>query len=212
MRALSRDGYDVLLASNAATLWQWVANGEGDIVISDVMMPDENGLDMLIRIKKIRPDLPVIIMSAQNTLMTAVKATENGAYEYLPKPFDLEELKTVIKKGLSTNKTSPTADIYEIQDEMSLIGRSPAMQNVYRVMARLMSNDLTVMISGETGTGKELVAKALHDFGMRRNSAFVAINMAAIPKELIESELFEIRIIFINVRLANFQFLGKYCH
>ena len=190
LRALSRDGYDVLLASNAATLWQWVANGEGDIVISDVMMPDENGLDMLIRIKKIRPDLPVIIMSAQNTLMTAVKAAENGAYEYLPKPFDFEELKTVIKKGLSTKKTSPTADIYEIQDEMSLIGRSPAMQNVYRVMARLMSNNLTVMISGETGTGKELVAKALHDFGMRRNSAFVAINMAAIPKELIESELF----------------------
>ena len=98
LRALSRDGYNVLLASNAATLWQWVANGEGDIVISDVMMPDENGLDMLIRIKKIRPDLPVIIMSAQNTLMTAVKATENGAYEYLPKPFDLEELKTSHQK------------------------------------------------------------------------------------------------------------------
>jgi len=189
-RALSSDGYDVLLASNAATLWQWVSNGEGDIVISDVMMPDENGLDMLIRIKKIRPDLPVIIMSAQNTLMTAVKAAENGAYEYLPKPFDLEELKMVIKKGLSSKKMSAVTHIYDINEEVPLIGRSPAMQNVYRVMARLMNNDLTVMISGETGTGKELVAKALHDFGMRRNSAFVAINMAAIPKELIESELF----------------------
>ncbi|MBT5074478.1 MAG: nitrogen regulation protein NR(I) [Kordiimonadaceae bacterium] len=189
-RALGRAGYDVRLASNAATLWRWVANGEGDIVISDVMMPDENGLDMLIRIKKIRPELPVIIMSAQNTLMTAVKAAERGAYEYLPKPFDLDELMMVIEKGLSPkHKASISTDIQD-EEEMPLIGRSPAMQDVYRVMARLMNTDLTVMITGETGTGKELVAKALHDFGKRRNAPFVAINMAAIPKELIESELF----------------------
>lgn len=189
-RALGRAGYDVRLASNAATLWRWVANGEGDIVISDVIMPDENGLDMLVRIKKLRPDLPVIIMSAQNTLMTAVKAAERGAYEYLPKPFDLDELMVVIKKGLSPkHKSAISGDIHG-EEEMPLIGRSPAMQDVYRVMARLMNNDLTVMISGETGTGKELVAKALHDFGKRRNAPFVAINMAAIPKELIESELF----------------------
>mgnify|MGYP000468775205 CR=1 FL=1 len=189
-RALSREGYDVRLASNAATLWRWVSNGEGDLVISDVMMPDENGLDMLIRIKKIRPDLPVIIMSAQNTLMTAVKAAERGAYEYLPKPFDLEELKLVIKKGLSPKSKSASSLNPDDEEEMPLIGRSPAMQDVYRIMARLMNTDLTVMITGETGTGKELVAKALHDFGKRRNAQFVAINMAAIPKELIESELF----------------------
>ncbi len=189
-RALGREGYDVRLASNATTLWQWVSNGEGDLVISDVMMPDENGLDMLIRIKKIRPDLPVIVMSAQNTLMTAVKAAERGAYEYLPKPFDLDELKTVIQKGLTPKaKAGPQSDL-DGDDEMPLIGRSPAMQDVYRVMARLMNNDLTVMITGETGTGKELVAKALHDFGKRKNAPFVAINMAAIPRELIESELF----------------------
>jgi|TARA_R110002096_G_scaffold436056_1_gene666473 two-component system, NtrC family, nitrogen regulation response regulator GlnG len=189
-RALTREGYDVRLASNAATLWRWVSNGEGDLVISDVMMPDENGLDMLIRIKKIRPDLPVIIMSAQNTLMTAVKATERGAYEYLPKPFDLEELKVAVKKGLSPKSKSTAGAGQDDEDEMPLIGRSPAMQDVYRVMARLMNTDLTVMITGETGTGKELVAKALHDFGRRRNASFVAINMAAIPKELVESELF----------------------
>ncbi len=189
-RALAREGYDVRLASNASTLWRWVANGEGDLVISDVMMPDENGLDMLIRIKKIRPELPVIVMSAQNTLMTAVKAADRGAYEYLPKPFDLDELKVVVKKGLSPkNKLGVLAEV-ENEEEMPLIGRSPAMQDVYRVMARLMNTDLTVMITGETGTGKELVAKALHDFGKRRNAPFVAINMAAIPKELIESELF----------------------
>ncbi|MDA0708065.1 MAG: nitrogen regulation protein NR(I) [Proteobacteria bacterium] len=188
-RALSREGYDVRLTSNASTLWRWVANGEGDLVITDVMMPDENGLDMLIRIKKLRPNLPVIVMSAQNTLMTAVKAAERGAYEYLPKPFDLDELKLVIKKGLSP-KSKKIKKSEPVEEEMPLIGRSAAMQDVYRVMARLMNTDLTVMITGETGTGKELVARALHDFGKRRNAPFIAINMAAIPKELIESELF----------------------
>lgn len=189
-RALGREGYDVRLSSNAATLWRWVSNGEGDIVISDVMMPDDNGLDMLVRIKKIRPELPVIIMSAQNTLMTAVKAAESGAYEYLPKPFDLEELFLAIKNGLSPKNKLDKAVSIKNEEDIPLIGRSPAMQNVYRIMARLMNTDLTVMITGETGTGKELVAKALHDFGQRRNAPFVAINMAAIPKELIESELF----------------------
>ena len=188
-RALGREGYDVRLSSNAATLWRWVSNGEGDIVISDVMMPDDNGLDMLVRIKKIRPELPVIIMSAQNTLMTAVKAAESGAYEYLPKPFDLEELFLAIKNGLSPKNKLDKAVSIKNEEDIPLIGRSPAMQNVYRIMARLMNTDLTVMITGETGTGKELVAKALHDFGQRRNAPFVAINMAAIPKELIESEL-----------------------
>lgn len=189
-RALGREGYDVRLSSNASTLWKWVSNGEGDLVISDVMMPDDNGLDMLVRIKKIRPDLPVIIMSAQNTLMTAVKAAESGAYEYLPKPFDLEELMMAVKKGLSPKNKQDRLALINDEDEIPLIGRSPAMQDVYRVMARLMNNDLTVMITGETGTGKELVAKALHDFGARRNAPFVAVNMAAIPKDLIESELF----------------------
>lgn len=189
-RALGREGYDVRLSSNAATLWRWVSNGVGDIVISDVIMPDDNGLDMLVRIKKIRPDLPVIIMSAQNTLMTAVKAAESGAYEYLPKPFDLEELLLAIKNGLSPKNKLEKSPFVENEEEIPLIGRSPAMQNVYRIMARLMNTDLTVMITGETGTGKELVAKALHDFGPRRKAPFVAINMAAIPKELIESELF----------------------
>lgn len=188
-RALANEGYDVRLASNGATLWRWVSSGQGDLVICDVMMPDENGLDLMVRIKKTRPDLPVVIMSAQNTLMTAVKAAERGAYEYLPKPFDLDELKTIIKKGLN-RKSAPAVKRDKIEEEMPLIGRSLAMQDVYRVMARLMNVDLTVMISGETGTGKELVARALHDFGKRKHAPFVAINMAAIPKDLIESELF----------------------
>ncbi|MEZ0170820.1 nitrogen regulation protein NR(I) [Microvirga sp. TS319] len=189
-QALSRAGYEVRSTSNAATLWRWVAQGEGDIIITDVMMPDENAFDLLPRIKKLRPDLPIIVMSAQNTFMTAIKASERGAYEYLPKPFDLKELIAVVGRALSRPRTPvPTATPVENED-IPLVGRSHAMQEIYRALARLMPTDLTVMITGESGTGKELVAKALHDYGKRRQGPFVAVNMAAIPRELIESELF----------------------
>jgi two-component system nitrogen regulation response regulator GlnG len=169
-----------------------VEDGEGDLVITDVVMPDGNGLDLIPRIKRVRPDLRIIVMSAQNTLLTAVKATERGAFEYLPKPFDLKELVAVVQRALSTPR-SPVSAIGADgvgEGELPLIGRSQAMQDIYRVMARLMSTDLTVMITGESGTGKELVARALHNYGKRRNGPFVALNMAAIPRELIESELF----------------------
>ena len=190
-QALIRLGHDVRMTGNAATLWRWVANGEGDLVITDVIMPDENGLDLIPRIKKIRPDLRIIVMSAQNTLLTAVKATERGAFEYLPKPFDLRELVNVVERALTQppqELAAATED--DLEDQLPLIGRSPAMQDIYRVIARLMGTDLTVMIMGESGTGKELVARALHNYGKRRSGPFVAINMAAIPRELIESELF----------------------
>jgi two-component system, NtrC family, nitrogen regulation response regulator GlnG len=191
-QALARLGYDVRTTGNAATLWRWVADGEGDLVITDVVMPDENGLDLIPRIKRIRPELRIIVMSAQNTLMTAVKATERGAFEYLPKPFDLRELVNVVQRALSAPVAASLngAEEGEAEEQLPLIGRSPAMQDIYRVLARLMGTDLTVMIAGESGTGKELVARALHDFGKRRTGPFVAINMAAIPRELIESELF----------------------
>ncbi len=154
-KAFERDGYQVKLTENAATLWRWVSNGEGDLVITDVVMPDENGLDLLPKIKKIRPDMPVIVMSAQNTLMTALKATERGAYEYLPKPFDLNELKSVVTKALAAKQSKPeTEEIKDDNEELPLIGRSPAMQNVYRVMARIMTTDLTATITGESGPGK----------------------------------------------------------
>jgi two-component system nitrogen regulation response regulator GlnG len=192
--ALGRLGHDVRTTSTAANLWSWVADGEGDLVITDVVMPDENGLDMVPRIRKLRPDLRIIVMSAQNTLLTAVRATERGAFEYLPKPFDLKELIEVVQRALTSPKETAPAAAGELpQDEeekLPLIGRSPAMQEIYRVLARLMGTDLTVMITGESGTGKELVARALHDYGKRSYGPFVAINMAAIPRELIESELF----------------------
>ena len=191
-QALVRLGHDVRTTGNASTLWRWVADGQGDLVITDVVMPDENGLDLIPRIKKIRPDLRVIVMSAQNTLMTAVKAAERGAFEYLPKPFDLKELINVVDRALTAPLAvvAPQPANSDTDDQLPLIGRSPAMQEIYRVLARLMGTDLTVMITGESGTGKELVARALHDYGKRRNGPFVAINMAAIPRELIESELF----------------------
>ncbi len=191
-QALVRAGYAPRVTGNAATLWRWVSDGDGDVIITDVVMPDENAFDLIPRIKRLRPDLPIIVMSAQNTLMTALSAAEKGAYEYLPKPFDLNELISVVGRALAEPtrlaKPRPAAD--PDTEEMPLIGRSAAMQDIYRVLARLTQTDLTVMINGESGTGKELVAKVLHNFGKRRHGPFVAVNMAAIPRELIESELF----------------------
>ena len=186
--ALGRLGHTVRTTGNAATLWRWIADGEGDVVITDVVMPDANGLDLIPRIRKLRPELRVIAMSAQNTLLTAVKAAERGAFEYLPKPFDLRELIDAVQRAL--HAPAAAAEPQEPDDQLPLIGRSPAMQEIYRLLARLMGTDLTVMITGESGTGKELVARALHDYGKRRHGPFVAINMAAIPRELVESELF----------------------
>ena len=185
-QALSRAGYEVRSTGNAATLWRWISQGDGDLVITDVVMPDENAFDLIPRIRKARPDLPIIVMSAQNTFMTAIRASERGAYEYLPKPFDLKELIAIVGRALSEpkEKRAAAAAKNEDFDSIPLVGRSPAMQEIYRVLARLMQTDLTVMISGESGTGKELVARALHDYGKRRTGTFVAINMAAIPRDL----------------------------
>ena len=189
-QALARAGYAPRATGNAATLWRWISQGEGDLVITDVLMPDESAFDLIPRVKKLRPDLPIIVMSAQNTFMTAITAAERGAYEYLPKPFDLNELVAVVGRALAEPRKKSQRLSAETNDGLPLIGRCPAMQDIYRVLARLTQTDLTVMITGESGTGKELVARALHEYGKRRNGPFVAINMAAIPRELIESELF----------------------
>jgi two-component system nitrogen regulation response regulator GlnG len=190
-QALGRAGYEVRTTGTAAGLWRWVAAGDGNLVITDVILPDENGFDLIPRIKRLRPDLPIVVMSAQNTILTAITAAERGAFDYLPKPFDLKELTAVVQRALA----SPQAKREKVPEEegtegLPLIGRSVAMQEIYRVIARLTQTDLTVMIMGESGTGKELVARALHDYGKRRHGTFVAVNMAAIPKELVESELF----------------------
>src|SRR5580692_4977765 len=138
-QALSRAGYEVRSTGNAATLWRWVSQGEGDLVITDVVMPDENAFDFLPRIKKLRPELPIIVMSAQNTFMTAIRASERGAYEYLPKPFDLKELTLIVGRALSEPKDRQPAAGSKA-DELAasgLVGSSSAMQEIYRLLARL---------------------------------------------------------------------------
>jgi two-component system nitrogen regulation response regulator GlnG len=192
-RALSREGHAVRATAHAASLWRWIEDGLGDVAILDVILPDENALDLLPRIRQRRPELPIIVMSAQNTLLTAVRATERGAFDYLAKPFDLNNLLTTVKRALALPRTRPAEPeppLASLDDQLPIIGRSPPMQEIYRIIARLMGTDLTVMINGESGTGKELVARAIHDYGKRHGGPFIAVNMAAIPRELIESELF----------------------
>ncbi len=192
-QAFTRLGYQVRATGNATTLLKWVIDGEGDIVITDVVMPDENVFDVLPRIRKHRPKLPVIVMSAQNTLVTAVNAAEIGAFDYIPKPFDLDDMTAAVKRALArpADTDAAKAQARAVRDErLPLIGRSPPMQDVYRTIARLVGADLTVLILGESGTGKELVARALHDLGRRREGRFVVINLAATPRERVETELF----------------------
>jgi two-component system nitrogen regulation response regulator GlnG len=189
-QALSRSGYVVRSTGTAAGLWRWVNEGQGDVVVTDVVLPDENAFDVIPRIKKLRPSLPIIVMSAKNTIMTAITAAERGAYDYLPKPFDLNTLVSLVSRAAQQTDFRPVAPAQPPTENLPIIGRSPVMQEIYRMIARLTQTDLTVMIEGESGTGKELVAHAIHDYGKRRRGPFVAINMAAIPRELIESELF----------------------
>jgi two-component system nitrogen regulation response regulator GlnG len=191
-QALRREGHQVTTAATLAEMEVHLATALPDVLITDVVLPDGNGLDRLERLTAEHPGLPVIVLSAQNTLTTAVRSTEAGAYDYLPKPFDLDVLARAVRGALGRGgDTGAKGDpIGEEDRALPLIGRSPAMQDVYRIIARVVSNDLTVLISGESGTGKELVARAIHDLGPRRKAPFVAINMAAIPRELIEAELF----------------------
>ncbi len=193
--ALTRHGYTVKAAADGDTLWRWAGQGEGDVVITDVAMPDMDGLDLLDRLRRSRPTLPVIVMSARSTLTTAVQATQGGAFDYLPKPFDLDDLVRLIERALVAGEAAGNGQSVAVAGDDSaepvrLIGRSPAMQALFRTIARLAGTDLTALIIGESGTGKELVARALHQFSTRRGRRFVAVNMAAIPRELVESELF----------------------
>ena len=192
-QAFTRLGYQVRATGNATTLLKWVSDGDGDLVITDVVMPDENVFDVLPRIRKERPRLPVIVMSAQNTLLTAVNAAEVGAFDYVSKPFDLDDMTAAASRALArpADSEASKAQARAVRDErLPLIGRSAPMQEVYRTIARLVGADLTVLILGESGTGKELVARALHDMGRRKDGRFVVINLAAVPRERVEAELF----------------------
>ncbi|MDJ1017859.1 MAG: response regulator [Paracoccaceae bacterium] len=175
-QALTRAGCKVHATSSLLTLMRWVEEGKGDLVISDVIMPDGNGLDQLPKIAERRPGLPVIVISAQNTIMTAIQATEADAYDYLPKPFDLPDLMKRASRALDVKRRTP-APRKEAEDEtgddLPLVGRTAAMQELYRLIARVMNADLPVLITGESGTGKSLIARAIHDLSDRRTLPFV---------------------------------------
>ncbi|MBC6438731.1 MAG: response regulator [Rhodobacteraceae bacterium] len=177
-QALTRAGCKVHATSSLITLMRWVAEGKGDMVISDVVMPDGNGLDTLPRITGQRPGLPVIIISAQNTIRTAIQATEAEAYDYLPKPFDLPELMKRTALALDQKRRMPAAlpagsALAGEQDDLPLVGRTASMQALYRLVARVMNTDLPILITGESGTGKSLIARAIHDYSDRRRLPFV---------------------------------------
>ncbi len=191
-QALARQGYTVQSSGTAAGLWKLIESGRGDVLISDIALPDGDALDLLPRIQQHRPDMPVIVMSARSTLLTAVKAQQTGVFEYLPKPFELRSLVEATERAVgSIGQSRPTAQAQPgVEEGGPLVGRARPMQDIFKAMARVVGTDLTVLITGESGTGKELVARALHDLGSRRAGPFVPINMAAIPRNLVESELF----------------------
>ena len=181
-QALTRAGCKVHATSSLMTLMRWVEEGKGDLVISDVMMPDGNGLEALPRISKLRPGLPVIVISAQNTIMTAIQAAEAEAYDYLPKPFDLPDLMKRSARALDVKRRAAPratpAPLIDAGEDLPLVGRTAAMQALYRLVARVMNTDLAVLVTGESGTGKSLIARAIHDFSDRRGQPFVEIGRA----------------------------------
>jgi two-component system, NtrC family, nitrogen regulation response regulator GlnG len=174
-QALTRAGCKVHATSSLVTLMRWVEEGKGDLVISDVMMPDGNGLEQLPRISELRPGLPVIVISAQNTIMTAIQATEADAYDYLPKPFDLPDLMKRASRALDVKRRAPQPrhSATDQPDDLPLVGRTSVMQALYRLIARVMNAELPVLITGESGTGKSLIARAIHDLSDRRTLPFV---------------------------------------
>ncbi len=189
--ALAAENIDTQICDTVSGRDAALATGKYDLMLTDVVLKDSDGMATLKEAMARTPDMPVIIMSAQNTLETAVRASEIEAFEYFPKPFDLNDLVLAVKQGIDRRRSTPM-EVGESLAEANLpmIGRSAAMQDVYRMVARLLRNDLSVLISGESGTGKELVAEAIHSLGHRKTGPFVAVNMAAIPAELIEAELF----------------------
>ncbi|MDA9088114.1 response regulator [Amylibacter sp.] len=190
-QALTRAGCKVRATGSIETLWRWIDEGNGDVVISDVNFPDGDGLEMLPAIKRKRNDLPVIIISAQNTVITAIKASELGAYDYLPKPFDLKKLLSKVNKAL-LNQGAGKSVIPQggnVEPELPLIGSSPLMQDVYRFLARILHTDLSTIITGESGTGKDLLARAMHDLGPRSAMDFVRINISSSNIDKIEGTL-----------------------
>jgi two-component system nitrogen regulation response regulator GlnG len=191
-QALTKEGYTVRATGSAPTLAKWVRDGEGDLVLSDVYLGEDCVFDTLPSLRAARPNLPVITMSAQSTVATALNATSAGAYDYLAKPFDLDALLVTVRRALTgapDAQSRAQANKAEKEEKLPLIGRSPAMQEAYRIIARVSGGDLTVVIEGETGAGKGRVARALHDHSRRARGPFVSYSLAGAAPAQLEAEL-----------------------
>ncbi len=188
-KALQRDSMTVTTFDSAAGVLDALRQGTPDAVVADIRMPGMSGLELLSRLRERAPELPVIIMTAHSDLDSAVSAYQGGAFEYLPKPFDVDEAVALVRRACQTHRqrTEPAEPVEPLPE---IIGEAPAMQEVFRAIGRLSRSNITVLINGESGTGKELVARALHRHSPRADKPFIAINTAAIPRDLLESELF----------------------
>lgn len=188
--ALEAEGFNVTCCDSIAERNRLLASESFDALVTDVMLTDGDGIETIGAVRAAAPQLPIIILSAQNTLDTAVRASDTGAFEYFPKPFDINELARTVRQAVGNAEAKGDGEDEAPVAGLPLVGRSAAMQAVYRMITRVLRNDLTVLVLGESGTGKELVADAIHQLGRRKTGPFVAVNTAAIPAELIESELF----------------------
>ncbi|MCZ8017347.1 sigma-54 dependent transcriptional regulator [Novosphingobium sp.] len=188
--ALEAEGFDVVHCVSIAERDRQLAERRFSALVTDVILTDGDGIATIDRVRAADPELPIIILSAQNTLDTAVRATDTGAFEYFPKPFDIDELARTVRQAVGNAGSRLGEEGEAAPAGLPLVGRSAPMQAVYRMITRVLRNDLTVLVLGESGTGKELVAEAIHQLGHRKAGPFVAVNTAAIPAELIESELF----------------------
>ena len=190
-KALEKADIKTVSFENGKKVIERLKRGAPEVIISDIRMPDTDGIELLGQIKEIAPNIPVIIMTAYSDLDRAVSAFQGGAFEYLSKPFDTDELVNLVQRALQEREIKETdSAIKETDSVKDIIGSAPAMQEVFRAIGRLSRSNLTVLITGESGTGKELIAKALHQHSPRADQPFIALNTAAIPKELLESELF----------------------
>ena len=190
-KAAKREQITAVSISNNDNLLDVIKTEQPDAIISDIRMPGTDGLEMLATLQELHPELPVIIMTAHSDLDTAVAAFKSGAFEYLPKPFDIKEALTAINRAINQRRKNFKAKHEQQTEKLTgIIGEAPAMQQLFRALGRLSRSEATVLLNGESGTGKELVAKALHSHSTRSEQPFIALNMAAIPKELVESELF----------------------
>ena len=193
-QALSRAGCKVRATGTLSTLWRWLEDGEGEVLVTDVMMPDGDTIELIPRIKKKRPDMPIIVMSAKNNLNTAMRANQFGAYQYLPKPFDLKDLissvNTAIKLRTSSSpelKDNLSSNDNHLEDNLPIVGSSPVMQNIYRILSKVINTDFNILIEGKSGTGKNLIAQVLHDFGTKRDKRFLSVNLSLMSLEELQN-------------------------